>query len=406
MEARRTEPRLLLLVAITGLGPLAFNILIPSMPGLAEAFAVDYATAQLTLSLYLIGFGISQLVYGPLSDHYGRRPVLLAGLAVFLAGTGTALLASSIEQLIVGRVLQAMGCCAGIVIVRAIVRDLYDRDEAASKIAYVVMAMIVVPMLAPFLGGLLDAWYDWRAGFLLVGAAGACVGIATLLGLPETNRSKSPAASVSAVSSSYLKLLKRPLFRFYAMQTAFGSACFFGFMAGAPQLSINALGVDPALFGLALLFPGLAYMTASFCAGRFSARVGVQGMLEIGCLITLLGGISFFVVSLVMPLSMTGLFLPMALFAFGNGLNLPNSTAGAISVDPSRAGAASALSGFTQMALGALVSALVGAVTHSSAVPMAAIIALCAVVQYGAFVGVRRTETKRLPQQDTITAAE
>lgn len=405
MRVAQAQPPLLLLVALAGLGPLAFHILIPSMPGLATAFAVDYGIVQLTLSLYLVAFGLSQLFIGPVSDHVGRRPVVLGGLALFLAGTMTALFAASIEQLVLGRILQATGSCAGVVLVRAIVRDLCDRDHAASKIAYIVMAMVVAPMFAPLLGGLLDSRFDWRAGFVLVAAAGMAVAAIACFALPETNRRRGGGVTPAAVALSYRQLLRSPLFRGYALQTAFGSGCFFAFMAGAPQLTIGALGADPAVYGVAMLLPGCAYMAANFLAGRFSARRGVQGMLEIGCLITLAGGLLLFVVAITMPLSVAGLFGPMAIFAFGNGINLPNSTAGAVSVDPTRAGAASALSGFCQMTLGALISLLVGAITSGSAVPMAAVVAFCAICQYFALIAVRRAGPAHAPNEEAATPA-
>lgn len=406
MRIEQRKPALALLVAVTALGPLAFNILMPSMPGLSVAFAADYGTVQLTLSLYLVGFGISQLIYGPLSDRYGRRPVLIAGLALFLGGTVMSLCAATIEQLIVGRLLQAMGSCAGIVLVRAIVRDVYDRDQAASKIAYVLMAMIVAPMLAPLMGGLLDSWYDWRAGFILVGVAGLAVMVCVITDLPETNHRRASIGSASTIVKGYGWLLSSPVFRGYALQTAFGSGCFFGFMAGAPYLTIEVMAADPAGYGVALLLPGFAYMGAAFIAGRWSSRVGIHAMLEIGRLITLCGGVLFLIVALTLPLSIASLFVPMAIFAFGNGINLPNSMAGVVSIDPNRAGAASALAGFCQMTIGAGISALVGLVTTASATPMAAIVAACAVAQYLAYNGVRRAESGRYTQHGTVPAAQ
>lgn len=406
MHVVRGKPPLVLLVALAALGPLAFNILMPSMPGLVAAFAVEYGTVQLTLSLYLVGFGLSQLVMGPVSDQLGRRPVVLAGLALFLTGTVTALLAASIEQLILGRILQAAGSCAGVVLVRAIVRDIYDRDHAASMIAYIVMAMVMAPMFAPLLGGLLESRFDWRAGFGLVLSVGLAVAAWSWLALPETSRYRGGGTTPGAVIAGYARLLRSPLFRGYMLQTAFGSGCFFAFMAGAPLLTIEALGADPAVYGLAMLLPGCAYMLANFVAGRLSSRRGVQAMLEIGCLITLAGGLLLFAAAVILPLSLISLFGPMAVFAFGNGINLPNSTAGAVSVDPTRAGAASALSGFCQMSFGALVALLVGATTTVSAVPMAGVVAVCAVSQYLALIAVKRAATAGVSESRTATAAE
>lgn len=406
MPVERGKPPLVLLVALAGLGPLAFHILIPSMPGLARAFAVDYGTVQLTLSLYLAGFGLSQLAIGPISDRCGRRPVVLAGLALFLVGTLTALLANCIEQVILGRILQAMGSCAGVVLVRAIVRDVCDRDHAASMIAYIVMAMVAAPMFAPLVGGLLESHFGWLAGFGLAAAAGLAIAAWTFLALPETSRHRTVSVTPTTMMSSYARLLRAPLFRGYMLQTAFGSGCFFAFMAAAPLLTVEALGADPVVYGLAMLLPGFAYMAANYLAGRLSSRRGVQAMLEMGCVITLTGGLLLFAAAITLPLSIYSLFGPMTVFAFGNGINLPNSMAGAVSVDPTRAGAASALSGFGQMAFGALVSLLVGAITTFSAVPMAAVVAVCAVCQYLALIAVKRAAPGCAADERPATAAE
>jgi DHA1 family bicyclomycin/chloramphenicol resistance-like MFS transporter len=201
-----------ILVAVTATGPLALNILMPSMPGLPAVFGTDYATVQLTLSLYLIGLAGAQLIYGPLSDRYGRRPVLLAGLGVFLLGTLTGALAASISMVIAGRVLQAVGGCAGMVLGRAIVRDLYERDRAASVIAYVTMAMVVAPMLAPLFGGFLDDWLGWRATFWFVAVYGSVVVVFCFLLLGETHRTRLPFPGPAGMLSSYLRLLRSPLF--------------------------------------------------------------------------------------------------------------------------------------------------------------------------------------------------
>src|SRR5690606_20851902 len=166
------RPSLAILIAVTALGPMALNIFIPAMPGMTAVFGVDYGTIQLTLTLYLVGLAVAQLFMGPLSDRFGRRPVLLGGIGLFLAGSLAAALAPSIEALIVARIVQAVGGCAGIVLGRAIVRDTHSREASASMIGYITMVMVVAPMLAPLIGGYLDSWFGWRATFITVLAVG------------------------------------------------------------------------------------------------------------------------------------------------------------------------------------------------------------------------------------------
>ena len=166
------RPSFAILVAISAIGPLALNIFIPSMPGLQAEFGVSYGMAQLTLTLYLIGMAVCQLIYGPLSDRHGRRPMLLGGLAVFVVASLAAAVAPSIKVLIAARLLQAIGGAAGIVLARAMVRDVFERDKSASVISYITMACVVAPMVAPVLGGFIDKVSGWRMDFWLLAAIG------------------------------------------------------------------------------------------------------------------------------------------------------------------------------------------------------------------------------------------
>jgi DHA1 family bicyclomycin/chloramphenicol resistance-like MFS transporter len=175
------RPPLFIIIAVVACGPLAIHILVPSLPGLQIIFDTNYATVQLTLTLYFFAFAGAQLIYGPLSDRFGRRPVLLAGMALYVGGGVICLSASTIEVLIGGRIVQGIGGCAGFVLARAIVRDLYEREKAASMLAYVTMAMVVVPMMAPGIGGYLDLWFGWWASFFLVVTYGIVVTVAAIL---------------------------------------------------------------------------------------------------------------------------------------------------------------------------------------------------------------------------------
>jgi len=356
-----------ILIAMSAVGPLALNIFIPSMPGLQRELAASHGTVQLTLTLYLVGMAVCQLFYGPLSDRYGRRPLVLAGLSLFVVSNLAAALATSIHMLIAARLLQAMGASAGIVLARTIVRDLYDRDKSASVIGYITMAFVLAPMIAPSLGGLLDMVASWRASFWLLTVLGTTVLAAAWLGLPETNLSLSRTPLLSPRNFAHLLRLRR--FRGYALTLGLASSVFFSFLAGAPFVTIELLGRTPFEYGLWFLLISLGYMMGNYLTGRYSQAVGIDRMISIGNMLTLAGGLLCLFGALVGILSPASLFLPMMLAAFGNGLTIPNGTAGAISVDMSMVGAAAGLAGFLQMALGAGASQLVG--TIQSDFPMA-----------------------------------
>ncbi len=370
-----SRPGLPILIAITAVGPLALNIFIPSMPTLVRAFDTDAATVQLALSLYLIGVAVAQLAYGPLSDRYGRRPVLLIGLALFLLGSIACLLAPSIEALIAGRVVQAVGACSGMVLARAVVRDLYDRSEAASKLGYIMMAMVIAPMIAPSIGGLLDWWLGWRASFAFVALFGLAILAAAFASLHETNLRRHTSTRPADLLAAFVRLLRLPAFNAYAWQGAFSSGVFFGFLGGAPYVMVEILGRTPAEYGLWFVVLSAMYMTGNFLSARLSARVGLDRMIWWGVVLSVVGTSLLLAAVLTGTLSPLTLFGTMSVVSVANGLSLPNAMAGAISADTQAAGAASGLAGFLQMGLGAALSYLAGALLTESALPLALIMA-------------------------------
>ena len=356
----QVRPSYAILVAISTVGPLALNIFMPSMPGLQREFNVPYGTVQYTLTLYLIGMAACQLIYGPLSDRVGRRPMLLGGLAIFVIASLMAALAPSIEVLIAARLLQALGGAAGIVLARTMVRDVFDRESAASVISYITMAFVVAPMIAPALGGLIDTHYGWRGDFWLLTLFGAVVLAAAWRFLPETHVNRNPAGSGMGLISGAARLFALPRFRGYTLTLAFTNALFFSFLGGAPHIMIDVLKRTPLEYGLWFVLISAGYMLGNFISGRYTRAFGIDRMIMAGCVITLLGGLLCFAAAITGLLSPATLFVPMCLAAIGNGLTIPNGTAGAISVDPRLTGAAAGWSGFSQMACGAAASQLVG----------------------------------------------
>lgn len=384
-------PPIAILIVIAGLGPTSLNIFLPSMPGLIRVYATGYDTAQLTLSLYLVGLAVAQLGYGPLSDRFGRRPALLAGLFLYVIGSVACVAAPTIEALIAGRIIQAVGGCSGIVISRAIIRDVYERGRAASVLAYVTMAMVVAPLMAPTIGGFLDDWFGWRAGFVLMVIIGVLTLAACFLLLNETHTPQKDPAPHRDVWNGVSALLGQRRFHGYAFQVAFNSGVFYAFIAGAPYVMVELLHRSAGEYGLWFAVPSVAYMLGNFIAGRVSERVGSDRMITIGTTISLIGVFTlgaFYLNDLVLPATLFG---GMSIVAFGNGMSIPNGVSGAVSVDPVRAGTASGLSGFAQMAVGAGTSYAVGFLLLDTAGPLVAVMILSSVISRWFFEwGVRR----------------
>lgn len=385
-----TPPPVWLLVAATMTGPLALNIFVPSMPGLPEAFDTVPATVQLTLSLYLVGVAFGQLVYGPLSDRFGRRPVLLAGLTVFVVASLACTVAPSIGALIAGRVAQALGGCAGMVIARAIVRDAWNREDATAVLAVVIAGMAVAPMVGPAVGGFVDVWIGWRANFALLVAFGLVVWIAGVMALPETNGHRTPIPGPLALWHAYRSLLAKPLFLGHALVAGFSTAAFFAFLAGAPYAMVERMGRPHSEYGLYFVLLSLGYMGGNMAVSRVASRFSAEALAFAGILCGLVGPaviLAFLAFGIMTP---SVLFLPTVLLCFGNGLLMPASMTAAVSVDLRLAGTASGLLGFMQMGLGAVASTAVAAIHAGEPLVMVTGMMLMNILAVGALVLARR----------------
>ena len=372
---------LTLLIAITAVGPLSLNILAPAMPGLIGTLGAGAGTVQLTLSLFLLGMAISQLVLGTLSDRFGRRPVMLAGLALTVVASFAALATTSITGLIVARTCQAFGATAGIVIGRAVVRDLYDRDRAASMIGWVTMAMVVAPMIAPLIGGALDTALGWHAIFAFVGLFAAAILVWASFQLPETRKVATGEGFAHFLAASGSLLTDRA-FLGYALVSTFNSAMFFTFIGGAPHVVVTIMHRSSAEYGIWFLAISLAYMAGNFAAGRWSAKYGVDVMIRAGVAVTVAGAAVGIIWVLLDPAGGPAVIMtPQMIIGFASGFMLPNALAGAVSVRPQAAGAAAGITGFMQMGLGAATSQLIGHLLDGAqtGLPLAAIVlVLCA----------------------------
>lgn len=356
---RRTSPHILTLILLSGLSALAMNVFLPSLPKMTTFFATDYTIIQLSVSLYLAVNAAFQILLGPISDKLGRRPVLLASLVIFVLASLGCLLSTNVWVFLFFRMAQST-IVATMVLSRAIVRDMLPGDEAASKIAYVTMGMAVVPMMGPALGGLLDELFNWQASFWMLTGVGVLVLWLTWADLGET-----AAVSDNTLAqqfAQYPTLFRSPRFWGYSLAAAMSSGAFFAYQGGAPFVGDQVFGLSPARLGLFFGAPALGYFAGNFLSGRFSVRIGVNRMVLWGTIINAAGvalNLTLFYAGMGSVLSFFGL---MTLVGLGNGMTIPNATAGALSVRPHLAGTASGLSGALMIGAGAALSALAGAV--------------------------------------------
>ena len=346
-------------------------MLVPALPILAMVFDAAPGAVQLVLTLFLAGIAAGQLVYGPVSDRYGRRPVLITGLALFLFGTVLCGFAWSLPVLIIGRTLEALGGCAGMVLGRAIVRDLYERERAASALATIMMVMSLAPSLSPAIGAYLAEWGGWRADFVLLGIVGAGVLVLTSAKLEETH---APApVNLIGMIGSFVQLGRSPAFLSVAFATAFTSASWFTFLAAAPYLLSELLHEPPSTYGLMILLPMAGYILGNAAVGRFSVLLGNTALFIAGLALSLASGVML-VLWCLSSLTPWALFVPMAISSIGNGMSQPPGIAAGLGVYPRIAGTASGLMGFMQMMIAALGTLLVGRLPRDSVLAMAAVV--------------------------------
>jgi MFS transporter, DHA1 family, multidrug resistance protein len=367
-----------LLICMTAIGPTTLNILVPALPKLVVLLATDAKTVQLAVSLYLIGLASAQLVAGPLSDRFGRRPVALGGLALTAIMSLAATAVATVETLIAVRVVQAVGAASAIVVARAIVRDLFERDRAAAMLGLVATAMVVAPTFAPLIGGILETAFGWQAIFLFVAAASLVVLAWAAAVLPETRLRPAGPAGSAGFLTDVAALARSPGFHGYVLCAAFGSGTFFAFLGGGPYAVVTIMGRSSAEFGIWFAMSSVGYMAGNFLTSRLSTRHGVDRMIWWGLAIEAVGAAGAIVLAaFAQPWGPAIVFVPQLLIGFGNGVMLPNAIAGAVSVRPRAAGTASGFLGCIQMTIGAAFVQLGGLVlaNATTVLPMAVLLA-------------------------------
>ena len=355
---RTTPPHVMTLVALSAMSALSMNVFLPSLPAMATYFGTSYSVMQLSVSLYLAVTAVLQLLVGTISDRYGRRPVLLVSIGVFLLATLGALLAPNATVFLMFRMLQG-AIVSAIALSRASIRDVMDEAQAASRIGYVTMGMALVPMVAPAIGGTLEGIFGWRGSFGLMLVAGFGVLALTWADLGETklDRGGSLAQQFGAVP----ELLRARRFWAYCITATLASGAFFAYLGGAPYIGAQVFGLSPATLGLFFGAPAIGYAVGNFLSGRFAGRVGVDRMILMGCGVGFGGMALLGVVLLSGGLSHWSFFGCMVFTGLGNGMLLPSATSGMMSVRPHLAGSASGIGGAIMIGGGAALSALAGA---------------------------------------------
>lgn len=377
-----TPPVLITLILITSISVLTMNAFIPSLPALAEDLGSSYAFMQIAVSGYLLMTAFMQLLIGPLSDRYGRRPVILISLVIFIFASLGCIIAEDGVTFMIFRMCQA-AVASGMVLSRTIVRDLLEPNEAASMIGYMTAAMALVPMFGPMYGGAMEEALGWRATFWSFVVFGVAILWLCWIDLGETNKTRS--SSFKEQIAAYPDLLRARRFWGYTLTAAFASGSFFALLGGGPFVGREIFGLSPAATGLYLGMIAFGYMSGNLITGRYAASMGINRTMMIGCLISTFGIGAGLLVNLFVvqhPLAVFGFCIFVGL---GNGLTMPSATTGILSVRPGLAGSASGLGSAMMIGGGAGLSALAGALLskESGAAPLLALMvgsAICSVI--------------------------
>ncbi len=378
MTAGASDRRLLvLLAAVSALGPVATNLYLPALPAVREYFGASVAEVQATFSVSLVMFAFGILAWGPVSDRYGRRAAVIGGLAIMIAGAVVSLAARDLSWLVLGRGLQAFGTATGIVTARAIVSDLYPVDRMVRVLASLTMVAVLGNSLAPVLGGLITASLGWRAIFAVLVLAALAVGLAAWRGLPETRPPGAHPPGARDMAGTAWSLLRMPMFAGCVLQSAVVYATFLVFISLAPYVMVAALGRSPTEFGFYYLFIAAGYFLGNWSVKRYMARHDLHWMVVTGVLLSAVGAVAalaFVALGLTHPL---WIFVPIGVLSYGQGLALPNVTATAVSLAPQHAGVASSTIGFLQQIIGAAAVQWMGHFPTDTALP---VLVFCAVV--------------------------
>jgi DHA1 family bicyclomycin/chloramphenicol resistance-like MFS transporter len=383
------------LAFLTALGPHSTDMYLPSLPDISVKLGATVARTQLTLSIFLLGFACGQVVYGPFSDRFGRRPVLLFGMGLFIVASALCAFATSIDLLIAARFLQALGASGPIVLARAIVRDLYEGPRAGRELARMGTIMGVVPAAAPVLGGVLQAAFGWRASFLVTIIGSLVLGAVVVAGLPETNKQRgSGAISPLGIVRSFASLLGNRSYRVYMALLSLAYAGLFAFISGSSFVLQGVYRLGEISYGFAFGFCVVGFITGTVLARRMIGTRGLDGTIGVGVAFLAAGGFVMLGCVLSGLGGPFGVILPMVLYTCGVGLVMPQSLAMAMQPFPDRAGAASSFVGLVQMLLASAVGAAVGQAIDGNALPLPMTMATTGLLAFAIFHLSRRIRAR------------
>jgi DHA1 family bicyclomycin/chloramphenicol resistance-like MFS transporter len=352
---------IILLSALGGLTPLSIDMGLPALQAIGHSLQVSPASAALTLSLFLVGFAFGPVILGPLSDRFGRRPILLAGCSLFaLAGIGCAV-ASSLPVLLFWRLLEGIGAGAGSTLSIAIVRDLFDGATARSRLSYVATVGSIAPMIAPTLGAIVLAWLGWRAIYGFLAAAGLLLFAAVLIGFAESHSKIDKAAlHPGRLAANYERIFRNPKCLGYTLVAALNFGCMFSYISSSPLVMMGVLGVSPSHYGWTFAATALGIMAGAFINGRLNARgFSPSTLLNFGLGLSLISALSLLVISFTSAASVTTILPLLVVNTFSVGFIGPNATQGVMHPVPDIAGVASAVLGSMRMLTGALAGVIV-----------------------------------------------
>ena len=353
---RSTPPHILTLILLASISALTMNIFLPSLPNIASELNSSTSILGLSVGIYLASSAVLQLIIGPFSDQFGRRPLILWSLIIFCISTLAMVFVTNTAQFLILRIFQAISASC-MVLARAIVRDTTESiEKAGSKIAYVTMGMALVPMVGPAIGGLLDYQYGWEASFWLLFILGLVILIISFFDVGETLSDHNQ--SFLQQISTYPSLLRSKRFWGYCLSSAFVSGAFFSYLGGAPFVGNEVFGLEPKDLGFWFGAPAIGYVLGNFLSGRFSTKIGLDKMIFLGVTTALFGVSISMTISLLDHGSVLSFFGLMTLVGLGNGMSIPNATAAMMSINPKLAGTAAGLGSAIMIGGGAGLSAI------------------------------------------------
>ncbi|WP_299177395.1 multidrug effflux MFS transporter [uncultured Neptuniibacter sp.] len=389
MQQQKPLPPIAYFTIMSMVSPIALNILLPALPDVASELGVSTGEIQLSLTLYLFSLAIGQLICGPLADRFGRRPILLYGIALHFIGCLLGAFADDLSSLLLSRVLQALGGCTGMVLARTIMLDRYSRDQAAGKIGYITLSIALSQAIAPTLGGYLNLYLGWQYLFHLSLLLSTISWLIVLTMIPETASQKTDSLRIDRILKQYWEVIRAPKYLGYALSTTFIACAFYLFIGSAPYIVNSEMGGNSADFGNWFLLVSCGFMFGSFNAAKLSSKLGTHRMIMVGHSLSLLAAVIMLTAALLLGVGYLTLFLPMALFTLGRGLSQPNSQSAGISCSTKSPSTASGLMGFIQLITGALTAQLTPLLLESGTLWVITVLLCCPILAYAAYFSVQ-----------------